>query len=775
MKRTVSMPVFAALVLFAGTLMHRPADSAPLADDWTVIGWNDLGMHCMDSDYAVFSILPPFNTVIAQVVDAGGNLIENPAGVTVTYRAIADPSGSINRTSVGKTNFWDRVLELYGASLGIDEGLAGNDMPGPANAQQPMHFDAAHSWFIAEGIPIAPVDDAGNPQNYPLMRLEVYDASGVLRGSSDVVLPISDEMDCRVCHASGAGPDARPAAGWENSRDYERDYRLNILRLHDERQGGNPRYQAALASFGFEASGLYDTVVQADRSILCSACHRSNALPGTGFGGISSLTQAVHLGHANVIDPINGMTLESSANRASCYRCHPGSETRCLRGAMGSAVASDGTLEMQCQGCHGSMSTVGDPAREGWFEEPNCQSCHTGTATHNNGQIRYTSSFEPDGSERVAVNQTFATDPDTPAVGLDLYRFSDGHGGLQCSACHGSTHAIFPSSHENDNLQNIALQGHAGTLTDCDACHQDSPETTTGGPHGMHRIGQEWISDHPDIVEHQGAQQCRLCHGTDYRGTVLSRSQGDRVISTKFGQKNFWEGYRIGCYDCHDGPDDDDNNPNNPPTVQDASASTPAGVPVAVDLVAADSDSGSVTVRIVSQPHNGTVALSGTQATYYPFTGFAGSDSFTFAAWDGESESQLGEVSLTVTANQMNFGDGHPGTNGVPELTAGAVPSLGTGVPVHFGNSAGVATVGFIITGDRSIYQPTPWGGVRLVNSPSFEAAVQLPPGGLDRIISIPSNPARIGENRLMQFLVRDTGASHGLAFSRGLRLTIGL
>ena len=29
----------------------------------TLLGWNNLGMHCMDSDYSVFSVLPPYNTV----------------------------------------------------------------------------------------------------------------------------------------------------------------------------------------------------------------------------------------------------------------------------------------------------------------------------------------------------------------------------------------------------------------------------------------------------------------------------------------------------------------------------------------------------------------------------------------------------------------------------------------------------------------------------------------------------------------------------------------
>ena len=26
---------------------------------YSLVGWNNLGMHCMDSDYSVFSILPP--------------------------------------------------------------------------------------------------------------------------------------------------------------------------------------------------------------------------------------------------------------------------------------------------------------------------------------------------------------------------------------------------------------------------------------------------------------------------------------------------------------------------------------------------------------------------------------------------------------------------------------------------------------------------------------------------------------------------------------------
>ena len=73
---------------------------------YTLIAWNDLGMHCMDGiDYSVFSILPPYNNLNAQLVNAStGKAVTS--GVTLTYESVADASGSINTSSAGKTNFW---------------------------------------------------------------------------------------------------------------------------------------------------------------------------------------------------------------------------------------------------------------------------------------------------------------------------------------------------------------------------------------------------------------------------------------------------------------------------------------------------------------------------------------------------------------------------------------------------------------------------------------------------------------------------------------------
>ena len=60
----------------------------------------------------------------------------------------------------------------------------------------------------------------------------------------------------------------------------------------------------------------------------------------------------------------------------------------------------DGDIAIQSQSCHGSMSRVSAAGREGWFDQPNCQSCHSGTATDNNGQIRDSSVFDELGEPR---------------------------------------------------------------------------------------------------------------------------------------------------------------------------------------------------------------------------------------------------------------------------------------------------------------------------------------------------------------------------------------
>ena len=323
------------------------------------------------------------------------------------------------------------------------------------------------------------------------------------------------------------------------------------MRLHDQKHPtAVSDHNSSLATKGwnYDVAGL-EATANNGTPVLCAACHKSNALPGTGVDNIKPLTQALHAKHSNVIDPDTNLALNDINNRNACYTCHPGATTQCLRGAMGSAKDGNGDNLIQCQSCHGSMSAVGDSNREGWFDEPNCQSCHQ------NSQ-RYTTAVTnlQAGTLRAALDTRFATKSDTPLSGKSLYRYSAGHGGIQCSACHGSTHAIYPSIKKEDNLQSIAIQGHKGTIGECFVCHGNNvPFTADGGPHKMHTIGQRFVNGHEGIARNS-ATSCTYCHGSDYRGSALSKTMTARTFSTEWGTKTFESGHQVSCYDCHNGP-----------------------------------------------------------------------------------------------------------------------------------------------------------------------------------------------------------------------------
>ena len=521
---------------------------------YKLIGWNDLGMHCLDGkDYSIFGVLPPYNTIHAHLIDSTGKLITGPTGYSLTYQAINDPlTNTLSATSSSKTNFWQYAQSLFGlpTPLPANMGLKGYAVPGTNNTPQAMNFSTTDNTFLAEGIPIMPYTDSGTVNYFPMMRLTAKNSSGNVLATTDIVLPTSDEMTCSVCHSSTSGyAAAMPSGGWvNNSADPAKDVKQNILKKHDDRVAGSAAFQSAAAQFGYNPAGLLATT--ANKPVLCGTCHKTNALGTAGVTGIPQLTTSMHSAHSGVVDPATGQTLNSSTARDSCYRCHPGPKTQCLRGVMGTLKTSTGANAIECQSCHGSMSTVAAATRNGWLEEPNCQSCHTGTATSNSGQIVYTSVFSSGTTTRTVTNTTFATNPNTPMTGTSLYRFSKGHGGLQCEACHGSTHAEFATPISNDNVQSTKLQGHVGMVAECTACHSSVPSTVTGGPHGLHPIGSSWVSTHPNVVESGGSAPCQACHGTDYRGTILSKVQANRTLAGR----TFTRGTIIGCYSCHNGP-----------------------------------------------------------------------------------------------------------------------------------------------------------------------------------------------------------------------------
>ncbi len=495
---------------------------SPLSGNFQVFAFNDLGMHCYDPDFSVFSILPVFNVLHAQVIQKGSSpKIIGPAA-KVTYQAMADGTGSINSTSFGKTNFWVHVLALFGMNPPVDEGLLGAKMPGSVNQPQPFSWEGGSTnWFAAPGIPITAVDDNNKINSYPLMNVHALDpANAKILSSLPVVVPVSNEMACNVCHDTGNVGASLAGVKWSKSVDPAIQFRENILILHDYRN---------------------NTTLFSSQPVLCASCHYSPALDLGHTGPVGpqvmnpTLSRAVHGYHAS-----RTTTQPPSGN--ACYYCHPGEKTQCARGAMDTAGLS-------CLDCHGTMNAVAQANRQPWTDLPKCQSCHTGDAINNyGGQIIRRSAYadSPDKATTiVAANKRFAEQDNT------LYRNSVGHNGVACESCHGSPHAEWPSREANDNLAATAIQGHDGMITECTACHGSGlPLTPNGGPHGMHNVNsQAWVNGHEKF---KSQQACGTCHGVTGAGTVISRAAVNRTFSVEGRIVPIPKGTQVSCDLCHE-------------------------------------------------------------------------------------------------------------------------------------------------------------------------------------------------------------------------------
>lgn len=508
--------------------------------DYVLLAWNDLGMHCMDDNYSIFSILPPANNLRATLIKKGSVPILNNSSISVTFEATKNLSGSTNVESSSKTDFWKYSQKLYGVNLSENEGLSG--FYTSSIVPQELISNSENSLLEAKSIPITPINDDGSKDYYQLVDVVAKDSSGNVVASTKAVLPVSDEMNCKKCHSSNSDwISAKPKNGWTNNQNNVEDYKLNILKLHDDNHSIE-KYLDELKSLGYDYnSSLYETA-KSGTPILCSSCHRSNALGTLGIGNIPQLTTAIHSSHASVVDS-TGETLNSSTTKSSCYNCHPGKDTSCLRGAMG----GDGS--MSCQNCHGDMKKVGSLLREGWIDEPNCGNCHQ------NGE-RSKSVFEDSSyiTLREVVDTKFSSNLKSDGS-FKLYKDSFGHGKLSCQACHGSQHSIYPSVLDEDNLQSNAITGHSGTIGECSSCHKTSPLTLNKGPHGMHSISQWWVDNHEDYAEDSSNRSnCAKCHGSDYRGSDLSKTFSNRIFSVEKSTKKYLKGDKVSCYDCHNGP-----------------------------------------------------------------------------------------------------------------------------------------------------------------------------------------------------------------------------
>ncbi|MBN1841394.1 MAG: tandem-95 repeat protein, partial [Deltaproteobacteria bacterium] len=92
------------------------------------------------------------------------------------------------------------------------------------------------------------------------------------------------------------------------------------------------------------------------------------------------------------------------------------------------------------------------------------------------------------------------------------------------------------------------------------------------------------------------------------------------------------------------------NSTNTPPTADNQSVTTHEDISAGITLTATDVDGGSLAYTLVDQTSHGTLSGTAPNLTYSPDVNYNGSDTFSFKANDGQSDSELGTVSITVSA-----------------------------------------------------------------------------------------------------------------------------
>ena len=439
-----------------------PAQTAPASpqappfdkdqDEYVLLSWNNLGMHCISDAYKYWVLLPPANDLYAQLVRRGDKPQMITEGIEMHYKVQPEFENPAARSL-----FWVHAESLFGKKLPDNIGLSGLGLSGQ------MKLAKAHGWFEAALIPVEPYPADGSYNPYPLFTIEAKDQkTGKVLASTKVVAPTSTEMGCRNCHGG-----KWRVAGMAGISD---EAGSDVLAVHDRMNGTELLPQAQQGS-----------------PKLCQSCHPDPVLGAKGQEGLLNLPAAIHGFHANHL---------TERGAEACAACHPNSPagpTRCLRGRHGQSG-------IDCTRCHGyledhALSLLKAEKEKGkkgaerlmkhlsprtvktltevngripWLNEPDCLNCHV----------------DFNKADKLASNgfNTWTKGPE------ELYRMRHGDNQrLACAACHNSPHATWPTVNafgkDRDNLQPLQYQGLADSLGikgNCTVCHLKEPQ---GKPH----------------------------------------------------------------------------------------------------------------------------------------------------------------------------------------------------------------------------------------------------------------------------------------------------
>ncbi|WP_245628798.1 cytochrome c [Salidesulfovibrio brasiliensis] len=397
-------------------------------DEYVLLAWNNLGMHCISDSYSEWVLLPPANDIWAQLIKRG----DKPQVVTENVKLTYTVEPGFEKPA-DRSTFWKHVKSLFGAQPPDNVGLSGNGMSGE------LHLHKTLNSFEASLIPVEPYPEEGGYNPYPIFTVEARNATtGELLAVTKTVAPTATEMGCKNCHGGPWRVDNLAGISQVSGRD--------VLKSHD-RLSNTELVKAAAAG----------------NPMLCQKCHPDPVLNAKGQPELLNLPAAIHGLHANFL---------SGRGSEACEFCHPNrpdGPTKCLRGVHAQA-------DIGCVRCHGYLedhalsllkyekekgkagaerlmknlepryakSVAGINPRLPWMQEPDCRTCHTDPGS------------KPDRKTSLGFN--------TWTEGGDkLYRLSlDKAGKMMCIACHNSPHANYPAVNKygrnRDNLGPLQYQ-----------------------------------------------------------------------------------------------------------------------------------------------------------------------------------------------------------------------------------------------------------------------------------------------------------------------------
>jgi hypothetical protein len=485
----------AVLVAVAVCVAGAALVSASQPVTYKVIAWNDLGMHCACPGAEYFTLLPPFNTVRAQVFLVGQQSAPTvvSSGVTVSYAMVENTDANL-QSDLYFSNYIAFSPKLFSSFLdgtkpytpvikGKVVSISGAGLAGD------MKYDSTKMAWEVVGIPAFPAVtgtsadieadpiDSTRPKRDPYLtaNITVKDTRGRVLATTSTVVPVA-MGGCCVCHLDLA-----------QANGYTRD------------PAGSFKYMGLLHG---KTSGIDFTYIDPDGDgkpgpIRCSWCHWDPALGESAAPGLPavwpnykiltganftksdirisqfSLSDVLHRFHAT--DSLVLSQYDPNIVK-NCYDCHPEPNTVvCYRGVHLSR-------NLWCTDCHGDLNqrVATGQLTQPWQEStlPTCNAPSPGI----------TSAF------KCHDENTFPT-PGTWSGLFGKFLNSRGHkGSVLCSTCHGSPHALNPSTLAKDNLQLQNLQGQPGfsfpsgknssyPLGVCNVCHKSYSDTWDVPPH----------------------------------------------------------------------------------------------------------------------------------------------------------------------------------------------------------------------------------------------------------------------------------------------------